>query len=120
MVKKACNTGTAMLARATRPRLLFGVILVDFYFTRCQVGLVDVIKFRPRGLKGQAKVQPKGFWLKPKEGIWKLVILAESRKEPKGNRKIQKKLKEGILQGDLVVRFFGRAISGKPVNLHGL
>ena len=40
--------------------------------------------------------QPKGFRPKPKEGVLKSTILAESRKEPKGNRKSRKKPKEGI------------------------
>ena len=49
-----------------------------------------------KGFLALGRVQPKGFRPKPKEGVTKLSISAESRKELKGNRKIWKKLKEGI------------------------
>ena len=48
----------------------------------------------PQGKK--TRDQPKGFRPKPKEGVTKLSVSAESRKEPKGNRKIWKKPKEVI------------------------
>ena len=48
------------------------------------------------GRSVEVRDQPKGFRPKPKEGVLISTISAESRKEPKGNRKIRKKPKEGI------------------------
>ena len=60
------------------------------------------------------RVQPKGFWPKRIEGVTKLSISAESRKEPKANRKIWMKPEEGTYFGSFGQNRFQNAAKKVP------